>query len=298
MGHHHHHHHHHHPENSKKLFWAVVINLLLTFFQVLGGILSGSLSLLADALHNFSDAGALIIAAAADKISKLPADQKRTYGYRRAEIIGALVNSTSLVVVGLYLVYEGVMRFQDQKPIDGWMVVGVASIALVIDLVTAILTYSGSKESINMRAAFIHNLSDALASVVVIVSGVLIGLYQIYFIDLVATIFISIYVLYHAYIMIKECVRILMQSVPEGLNLDEVVQGIGQIQGVENTHHVHVWQLDDKKIFFEGHIVVLEKDLLSIEEIKKKIRAYLQENFSIEHTTLEIELGDTCYNHV
>ena len=136
-----HDHGHHEFGSTKKLYLAVVINIILTVFQIVGGLLSGSLSLLADALHNFSDAGALAIAAIAAKIAKIPPNQRMTYGYKRAEILGALINSTTLIIVGLYLLYEAVNRYFDQNPIDGWTVVWVATIALVIDIFTALLTY-------------------------------------------------------------------------------------------------------------------------------------------------------------
>jgi|TARA_B100000749_G_scaffold280077_2_gene274686 cobalt-zinc-cadmium efflux system protein len=289
-------HSHHGDLNNKKLYWAVFINIVLTVFQIAGGVVSGSLSLLADALHNFSDAGALAIAAIAAKIAKFPPSKKMTYGYRRAEIIGALINSTTLVLIGLYLIYESFSRYQEQSPIDGWVVVIVAGMALVIDLATAFLTYSGSKDSINIRAAFIHNLSDAMASVVVIISGSLIIIYQVYLIDLIATALISAYVLYHAYIMIKECIQILMQMTPEGMSIESIINEISKLPGVEGAHHIHVWQLDDRKIYLEGHIKIGETNLTKIEEIKSRIRQCLKDGFAIEHSTLEIEIAEKCLN--
>ena len=163
-----HHHHHHNLEiiGDRRLGFAIIINILLTVAQVIGGVVSGSLSLIADALHNFSDASSLLIAYAARKIGRQPADQLRTFGYQRAEVIAALINLVVLVIVGLYLIYEAIWRFFDPQIITGWAVVIVASIALVIDLATAILTYSMSKDSVNIRAAFIHNVSDALSLVI------------------------------------------------------------------------------------------------------------------------------------
>lgn len=293
---HDHSHNHHEFGSTKKLYLAVIINIVLTVFQVVGGLLSGSLSLLADALHNFSDAGALAIAAVAAKIAKIPPDQRMTYGYKRAEILGALINSTTLIIVGLYLLYEAVNRYFDQNPIDGWTVVWVATIALVIDVFTALLTYSGSKDSVNIKAAFVHNVSDAAASVVVIISGILIINYQIYLIDLVATVLISLYVLYQAFALIKQCLLVLMQSAPSHLNIDDIKKSIEGVNLVKGAHHIHVWQLDEKKVLLEGHVVVDENDLSALEEIKSKIRATLRENFSIDHSTLEIETTSNCLN--
>ena len=175
---------------------AVLVNVLLTFAQVVGGILSGSLSLVADALHNLNDAASLGIALVARRIARRPADSRRTFGYRRAEVIGAIINLTTLIIVGLYLIYEAVSRYFDPRPIEGWVVVWVAGIALAVDIVTALLTFKLSKGNLNIRAAFIHNVSDALASVAVIVAGTLILLYDWYWADLAATVLISGYVLY------------------------------------------------------------------------------------------------------
>ena len=177
------HHSHSFDSSSNRLYWAIGVNLLLTVVQIVGGILSGSLSLIADALHNFSDAGALLIAAVARKIAKLPATEKMTFGYKRAEILGALINSTTLLLVGCYLIYEAMLRFNDPKPVEGWTVIWVASVALIVDIATAMLTYKDSKENINIKAAFIHNVSDALASVVVIVAGIVIILFKFHWIE-------------------------------------------------------------------------------------------------------------------
>lgn len=288
------HSHSHKDISDKKLYWAVAINIILTIAQVIGGVLSGSLSLLADALHNFSDAGALAIAAIAARIARIPANQRMTYGYKRAEILGALINSTTLVIVGFYLIYEAANRYFDQNTIDGWTVVIVATIALVIDIFTALLTYSGSKDSVNIKAAFVHNVSDALASVVVIVSGVLIISFKLYIIDLVATVLIALYVLYQAFYLIKKCILILMQSTPSHLAVEKIASTLKENKRIKDVHHVHVWQMDEKRVFLEGHFVIDEKDLSSIEEIKVEIRKILKDKFSVEHSTLEIECSTEC----
>ncbi len=283
--------------NKKALFWAIVINIILTIVQVIGGILSGSLSLLADALHNFSDAGALIIAYLAEKVSGWSPNEEMTFGYGRAQILGALLNSVTLVIVGFYLIYEAWMRyFSPSKTIDGWMVIWVAVVALVIDAFTAWLTFSGSKESINMKAAFIHNMSDALASVVVIISGVLILNYQAFWVDLVATVIISLYVLYQSVGLIKSSVKTLMQAVPEDLSQSRIVEKIKNIEGVEDVHHVHLWAIYEKFRSLEAHIVVSVKDLESVEVIKKDIKQILKKSFEVSHSTLEFESMDSNCN--
>src|SRR5688572_18222182 len=157
--------------SDRRLVIAVALNLLLTVVEAVAGLLAGSLALLADALHNFNDCGALVLALIARRIGRRPSDERRTFGYQRAEVIGALINLTILVVIGLYLVYESITRFFQPHPVDGWIVVGVSVVALVIDLGTAALLWAMSHGNLNMRAAYLHNLSDALSSVGVIIAG-------------------------------------------------------------------------------------------------------------------------------
>ncbi|MBN58338.1 cation diffusion facilitator family transporter [Thalassolituus sp. UBA3500] len=270
---------------DRKLSIAVLINIFLTVAQVVGGVLSGSLSLVADALHNLSDAGAIVIAVIARKIGNKNANESMTYGYKRAEILGVLINSTTLIVIGLYLIYEAFNKFFNPTPIDGWIVFWVAGIALVIDIGTAFLTYSaGARESMNIRAAFIHNVSDALASVAVIVAGVMIILYQLYIVDVIATIAISVYVIYHGIVLLKKCILILMQAVPEGISINDIKCTLNDIEGVDQVEHVHVWQLDENRLFFEGHLSLRGTDRATI---KSAVRSALKQNFGITHCTIE-----------
>ncbi|WP_440056801.1 cation diffusion facilitator family transporter (plasmid) [Pseudoalteromonas sp. T1lg65] len=275
---------HHHHDN--RLGWAVFINILLSLAQVIGGLLSGSLSLVADALHNLSDAGALIIALLAQKIAKKPASQELTYGYQRAEIIGALINSATLIIIGFYLLFEAVSRFITPQPIDGWIVVWLAGLALVIDLLTALITYSaGAKSSINIRAAFIHNVSDALASVAVMIAGTLIILYQWYIVDLIATVLISAYVIYHGMALSKSSIQILMQATPEQLDLMEIKHAVEQLENVDEMVHMHIWQLNEHDFIFEAQVKVHD---ISLHLTLAKVKALLASRFDLHHTTIEI----------
>lgn len=276
--------HNHSHDHSGKLTIAVLINILLTVAQVIGGILSGSLSLIADALHNLSDAGAIVVAIVARKIGAKPASPSMTYGYKRAEILGVLINSTTLVLIGLYLIIEAVNKYLNPTPIDGWIVIWVAGIALVIDVLTAILTYkSGAKDNMNIRAAFIHNVSDAMASVAVIIAGILIIFYELYVVDVIATIGISLYVMFHGCLLLKKAVMILMQAVPDGLDVNDIKNALEQLDQVESVSHIHVWKLDENRLFFEGHAHI-RKD---ITETKSQMRLLLQERFKITHSTIE-----------
>jgi cobalt-zinc-cadmium efflux system protein len=289
--------HKHNHSHDGKLSFAVLINILLTITQIVGGIFSGSLSLIADALHNLGDAGAILIAIIARKIARRPANSKMTFGFKRAEILGALVNSTILIIIGLYLIYEAINTFYNPQPINGWIIVWIASIALVIDAATAWLTYnSGAKNNLNLKAAFIHNMSDAFASVVVIIAGSLIILYQWYVVDLIATIAISLYVIYHGIHLAKQSMIILMQATPDHIDIDKLCQEIENLDIVLKVWHIHVWQLDDNDIFLEASMQL--NSMESLQDLNS-VKSFLEDHYHIHHSTIEVNSshfhGNNCY---
>ena len=294
--HHGHHHHHHHVDletGDRRLAWAVGVNIALTVAQVVGGVLSGSLALIADALHNFSDAVALIIAVLARRIARRPADADMSFGYGRAEMVAALVNYTTLTLLALYLGYQGVTRLFDPQPIAGWMVIWVTLAALVVDLVTAALTYAMSKQSLNIRAAFLHNLIDALASVAVIVAGACVLLFGWYWVDAVVTLMISGYILMHVRADIGEVIRVLMLASPRTIDTHEVIAAIRDVPGVEDLHHVHLWDMQEHQPALDAHLVIRAGDWPQADAIKAAVKARLSHDFAIAHSTLELE----CTRH-
>ena len=288
---HDHHHHHHGDVHETRLVWALLVNVLLTVVQVVGGVLSGSLALVADALHNLSDAGSLAVALVARRIARRPADQWRTFGYQRAELIGALINLTTLLLIGLYLIYEALLRFLHPQPIEGWLVVYVGAFALVVDVVTALLTYAGARHSANIRAAFLHNVADALGSVAVIVAGTLVILYGWHLADPICTVLIAAYVLRHGWVEIKHTIRILMQSTPLDIDLAELIHTLESEEGVRGVHHVHVWEIDEHRRSLEAHVVIDPEDASRIEAIKQRLKRQLAERYEVDHSTLEFELA-------
>tara|TARA_B100001029_G_scaffold22599_1_gene15415 strand:- start:306 stop:1196 length:891 start_codon:yes stop_codon:yes gene_type:complete len=282
-------HHHHAPSSERGLIAAVAINLSLTIAQVLGGIFSGSLSLIADALHNLSDAASLGIALFARRISRRPADEDKSFGYQRAETIAALINLTLLIIISLYLIYEASWRVIEPKIITGWIVIIVAGIALIVDTITAFITFRMSKNNMNMKAAFLHNLSDALASIGVIGGGALILIYQWYWIDAVITFLIAGLVLWQGLKMLPKTIHLLMEGTPEGISFDEVKESMESIAGVNDTHHIHIWSLDERRIALEAHVVVVSESLKDVEKIKDQLKIMLNDKFNIGHSTLEFE---------
>ena len=285
-----HHHHHVDPDaGDARVLWAVIVNLGLTVAQIIGGILSGSLAMIADAVHNLSDALSLVIAFFARKISRRPADESMTFGYGRAEVVAALINYTTLIVIGLYLIYEAVMRFIEPSGVDGWLVVIIAGLALVVDLVTALLTWSLSKDSVNIRAAFLHNVADALGSVAVIFAGTLIILFDWHIVDPLVTLAIAGYILWMSFSEIGGVIRILMLGSPPEMHAGEVLRAIEATDGVIGVHHLHVWQMQEHEAALDAHLVIDAGRWGDADAIKQAVKTVLKQDFGLGHTTLEIE---------
>lgn len=277
---------------DRRVAIAIWANGILTVAQIVGGIFAGSLALIADAIHNFSDMAALVIAFGARKIARRPADAQMTFGYGRIEIVAALINYTTLIVIGFYLMYEGGMRLVDAPEVRGWWVVILGSVALLVDTLTAMLTYSMQKGSVNIRALFLHNLSDALASVAVIIGGILILLYDIRWVDPAITIGIAVYILYLALNEIGGAIRTLMLGCPTDIDTDTVIAAVENLEGVEEVHHAHFWQMEEHAAALDAHIVVARGRWHAIEDISKAIKSRLKEEFDINHSTLEFECTD------
>jgi cobalt-zinc-cadmium efflux system protein len=288
------HHHHIDPKaGNARIFWAVAINLLLTIVQIIGGILSGSLALIADAIHNLSDALSLVLAFFARKIAQRPANDTMTFGYARAEIVAALINYTTLILLGFYLIYEAVLRLFDPSEIDGWFVIIIAVVALTVDAVTALLTYALSKESMNIRAAFLHNLADAFGSIGVIVAGTVIILYDWRLIDPLITLLIAGYILWLSLSEIGGSIRILMLGSPPDLDTRTILEAMRRVAGVEDVHHLHLWEMQEHEPALDAHIVIKQGVWIKADQVKSELKTVLRDQFGMTHITLELE----CHAH-
>ena len=294
-----HDHHHHHPEadlaGDRRVAAAVGVNILLTLVQIVAGLLSGSLALIADAVHNLSDALSLVIAFAARRIARRPADADMTFGYGRAEVVAALINSVTLIVIALWLAVEGVGRFLNPVEVEGWTVVIVAGVALVVDLVTAGLILRLSRDSMNIRAAFLHNVADAMGSVAVILGGTLILLYGWWVVDPVITLLISGYILWHSWQGIGPVIRVLMLGSPDSPGVDEVARAICGMEGVEDVHALHLWRVQEHRIALQAHVVI--GDTADMDALRAGLKTLLDERFGITHSSLELEgPGAVCHD--
>lgn len=288
--------HSHSPESQvseKNLMITMLLNFLITAVEIAGGILSGSLSLLSDAIHNFSDGIAIIISYIAMRLSRRPSTLRHTFGLKRAEIIAAIVNASTLIVISFFLIREAIDRFTSPTAIAGNLMLVVASVGLVANVIGTFLLRKGSTGNLNLRAAYLHLLGDAVSSLAVIIGALVIMIFDIVWIDSALTILISLYILKAAYDIVKESIDVLMMSTPEEINMKELQRSVETIPGVRNIHHLHIWRLNDSVIHFEAHIEVDDIPVSKTDEIRTRIQEYLHATHDITHTTLQFEC-DSC----
>jgi len=279
----------HQPVKAKNLLFSIFLNIGITVAQVIGGLMSGSLSLLSDALHNFSDVVSLIISFIANKIASREASYNRTFGYKRAEIIAAFVNALSLIVIAILLIKEAVFRFLDPQSIQSEMVIWLAILAIAGNGLSVLLMKKDSKTNMNMRSAYLHLLTDMLASVAVLIGGLLMKFYQIYWIDSVLTAAIAIYLIVVGYDLLKSSFKVLMLFTPQKMPLKTIAAKVCEIEEIKNIHHIHVWQLNENETHLEAH-VDFNKDisLSEFDVVLLKIEAKLEE-FGINHVNIQPE---------
>ena len=289
MGHHNHHHHHEGAE-GKKLLFTVVLNFGITIAEFIGGILSNSLSLISDAIHNLSDAIALLITYLTFKISKRASDSKHTFGYKRIQILAALFNSVTLIAICVYLLYEAYERFMNPEPVHTVTMLIVASIGLIANLLSVLLLKNHSKDNLNIKAAYLHLIGDTLSSVAVIIGGIVMYFYELYWIDPLITVLISLYIIKETYSVLYETYKILMQGTPGAISIDKVVNELKMIPEIKGVHHVHIWNLTDKEIYFEGHLDLSSDMRISdSQQVLDKAQSLLKEKYEIHHVTLQLE---------
>lgn len=292
--HNHEHHGHSHEHDIKgvsgaRLLYVVFLNLLITVSEFIGGLISGSLALLSDSLHNLSDVSSIIISYVAHKVSQRSANERNTFGYNRARIMAAFINSTMLLIIVAFLFKEAVERLVSPQSIDVKIVILIGTIGLVANLLSMFFLREHSKGDMNVKSAYLHMLSDSLSSVAVILGAVVIYYFRINWLDAILTMAIALYIAKESLEIFLRSVDILMQSAPKNVDIDELVSRVKELSNVENIHHVHLWNLDDKTIFLEAHVNL--KEDISVSKsmvIQKDIEKVLSE-FGINHVTLQFE---------
>ncbi|MDD4604515.1 MAG: cation diffusion facilitator family transporter [Bacteroidales bacterium] len=279
------------PHNpSGRLLLSIVLNAMITLVEIAGGILSNSLALISDAIHNLSDTLALTLAWFANKFGKHKPDARRTYGYQRIEILSAFVNASALTAVSIYLIYESVVRFLNPEPVKSGLMLIIAIFGLFANMISMLFLHRDSKNTLNVKAAYLHLLGDTLSSVIVVVGAIIIHYTNFLWLDPALTFLISIVIIRQAYKILRDSVDILMQSTPTHLNLQEIKNFLEKHPMISNVHHIHCWQLQDSKVHFEAHIETYSDIKLSESgKLIAEIKTLLRDQFKIGHITLQIE---------
>jgi len=275
---------------EKNLIIVMGLNFAITLVEVIGGLLSGSLALLSDALHNFSDGIAVIVSFIALRLSKRENTLRSTFGYKRAEILAALFNSSLLIIISFFLFREAYLRIQRPQEIESRLMIMVALVGLVANVISVWLLKPGSKDNMNLRSAYVHLFSDSLSSLGVIIGGILIYYLNITIVDPILTLAIGAYVLKEGFDIFKKTTNVLMEKTPAEVDILKIKEVIEKIPEVDNLHHVHLWQINDREFLFEGHIDV-KKDitLTEAERLRSNICSILLNKFGINHATLQME---------
>lgn len=282
-------------QTNRSLLLATFLNALITIVEIAGGILSNSFALLSDALHNFSDTIAVFLAYIANKISQRKPTIQKTFGFRRVEILAAMLNGIVLIVICIFIFIEAWHRLKNPEPINGLIMTIVAIIGLIANFIAMAFLQPHKNNNLNVKAAYLHLIGDTLSSVVVVIGGIVIYWFHILWLDPVLTFIIGLYILKETWDIIKQAYLILLQATPPELDLDLLKTELEALPEVENIHHVHAWKLNDSRIHFECHIDLKQDFLVSeTEKILFKIKDLLKDEFSIEHTTIQFEYN--CCN--
>ena len=291
----HHHHSHNHQLQGKKLFWSIVLNLAITIAQIFGGLLANSLSLLTDALHNFSDVLSLIISWFAHKLAHKPANSKRTFGYKRAEIMAAFINAASLLGISFFLIKEAVERFYNPAVVQTSWIISLGLLSIAINGISVLLLSKEAKTSLNIRSAYLHLFTDMLTSIVVVIGGVLMTFWPLPWIDPLLTVIIAIYLIINSWKILSEALKILMLFAPPEPDLELIKKEVLTFPEIQNVHHIHLWALNDNQTHLEAHLSFSENlNIAEAANICASVEKKLKKQFPIHHITLQSEYEPDC----
>jgi len=282
-----------HPDlKGKNLIISILLNILITISQAIGGLVSGSLSLLSDALHNFSDVLSLVISYGATVLSKKKASSNKTFGYKRAEIIAAFVNAATLIIVAIILIIEAIERFMAPREIESNLVIWLALLGIAANGFSVLLLKKDAERNMNMKSAYLHLFTDMMASVAVLIGGLLMKFFQMYWVDPALTLVIAVYLIYMGYDLLKESTKVLMLFTPNTIHVQRIVETINNMDLVKNVHHVHIWQLNEDEVHLEAHIDFLKDIKLSeFDIILDRIEEEMYHKFGINHVNIQPEFG-------
>lgn len=279
--------------NAKKLMIALALTSTFLIVEVVAGLITQSLALLSDAAHMFTDAAALAIALVAIQIAKRPADNKRTFGYQRFEILAALFNALMLFVVAIYILYEAYIRFSKPPEIQSVGMLIVATIGLVINLISMKILMSSANNSLNVKGAYLEVLSDALGSVGVIIGAVVIYFTNWYWVDTIIAVLIGFWVLPRTWVLLKQSINILLEGVPSEIDIESLRNDLLALEGVQGIHQLKVWAITSKNVHLTAHLIAPDVDQRALYHQAVEL---LGHEHGITQVTLQIE-EDECHPH-
>lgn len=283
---------HKHEVEGKSLIYSILLNLVITIAQIIGGILSGSLALISDAVHNFSDVMSLLFSLIANKLSKRKASIDQTFGYKRAELIAAFVNAITLIIVALFLIYEASIRFLNPQPIQSTLVIWLALLGIFVNGSSVLLLKKDAEHNLNMKSAYLHLFTDMMASIAVLIGGVLMKFFGWFWVDSLMTVLIALYLIYVSYDLIKSSTKMLMLFTPDHIDIKEIVREVHKIEGVNKLHHIHVWHLNDDELHLEAHLdCTFDIKMSDFNALLLQIEHVLYEQFHINHINIQPEFN-------
>ncbi|HJQ35646.1 MAG TPA: cation diffusion facilitator family transporter [Thermoanaerobaculia bacterium] len=291
-----HHHHHHHESVSRKLTIATVANLLVVVGEIIVGVYAGSLALVGDALHNLTDSAALLIALIAVRLERRAPTSGKSFGYQRAGILAAFINAAMLVAFTIFIFREAYLRLMHPHAVETVPMLIAAAIALAVNSGTALSLKHESREDVNVRGAFIHMIGDAVSSFGIIVAALLIRATGNTFWDAAISMFIGLLILWSSYGVLKESVNLLLEGTPRGIDPQEVIRSLGEIEGIHGVHHLHIWALGPSSPALSCHLMVGDVPLASTAKILEQVNAVLARDYRIAHTTIQFELTECDEN--
>jgi cobalt-zinc-cadmium efflux system protein len=278
-------------EATRRMALSMGITLAFVFLEAAAGIFANSLALLTDAAHNFTDALALALSWWALRLTARPSNQGKTYGYHRAGILAALANSTTLVVIALGIFYEAYRRFLSPPEVQADVLIGVGMVAVVVNVITAMLVRRGAEHDLNIRSAFLHLMGDVLSTVGAVIAGVIIRFTGWNWLDALVSVLIGFMILWGAWNILREAIDILMEGTPVGLDVDSLVQDVLEVEGVRDIHDLHVWSITRNMRTLSAHVVTDDMPVSDCMAIQARINDLLLHNHGVNHATLQFECG-------
>lgn len=288
----HSHGHHHHVSISRKLTIATAANLMVVAAEIAIGVYAGSLALIGDALHNLTDAAALVIALVAVRLERREPTTEKSFGYQRAGILAAFINAGMLVAFTLFIFREAWERLGSPRPVDTTAMLVMAAIALLVNGATALSIHHESRADVNLRGAFVHMVGDAVSSAGIIVAALLIRATGSTVWDAGLSIAIALMILWSSYGVLRESVNLLLEGTPAGIDPAAVIQAIGRVDGIHGVHHLHIWALGPSSPALSCHLMVGDVPLRSTSRVLDEINAMLAREYGIAHTTIQFEFAE------